>query len=105
MSLIEHTTPGVDARSSKAHGAVLRALQGDLKQVAIGVAMGINESAVSRLQTKELGPVIQFLYHLGFKVVPSDYQCVPEVQARAWFDSHVRELEHMKETKKLWATE
>lgn len=77
----------------------------DIRQVAIAAAMGVSESTVSRLKNEELEECIQFLYHAGWKVVPQDHRCIPEVQARAWFDSHQREVKRMQETEQLWAEE
>lgn len=38
--------------------------------------MGVSESTVSRTKNERLEEALTFLAHLGFKVVPSDYQCV-----------------------------
>lgn len=91
-------------RSRKAYAAVLHGMK-DIRQVAIAAAMGVSESTVSRLKNEELEECIQFLYHAGWKVVPQDHRCIPEVQARAWFDSHQREVKRMQETEQLWAEE
>lgn len=90
-------------RSRKAVGGVLQAMQTPGKGVAIASAMGVSEATVSRLKNEQMEGVVAFLYHAGFKVVPQDYRCIPDVQARAWFDSHLRELERKKESDNLWA--
>ncbi|GEM_PF-5121350 len=88
-------------RSRKAHSQVLQGMK-EIRQAAIAAAMGVSESTVSRIKNDDLEACIQFLYHAGWKVVPQDYQCVPEIQARAWFDSHRREVERMQDTEQLW---
>lgn len=89
-------------RSRKAIGSVLQSMQTPGKGVAMATAMGVSEATVSRLKNEQMDGVVTFLYHAGFKVVPQDYRCIPEVQARAWFDSHQREVERMKESESLW---
>ena len=91
-------------RSRKAHSLVLQGMK-EIKQTAIAAAMGISESTVSRIKNEDLEACIQFLYHVGWKVVPQDHRCIPEVQARAWFDSHRREVERMQESAQLFADE
>ncbi|KGH26286.1 hypothetical protein [Comamonas testosteroni] len=88
-------------RSRKAYASVLQGMK-EVRQTAIAAAMGISESTVSRIKNEDLEGCIQFLYHAGWKLVPQDYQCVPEVQARAWLDSHRREVQRMSETEQLW---
>ena len=92
-------------RSRKAFSSVLQSLQGAGKQSAIASAMGVSEATASRIKTQDMEAVIQFLYHAGFKVVPQDYRCIPEVQARAWFDSHQREVRRMQESSELFTDE
>ena len=92
-------------RSRKAFSAVLQTLQGAVKQSAIASAMGISEASASRIKNEQMENVVQFLYHAGFKVVPQDYRCIPEVQARAWFDSHQREVRRMQESSELFTDE
>ena len=73
-------TPAEKARN--AGGRVLQAMQTPGKGGAIAAAMGVSDSAVSRLKNEHLEPVLQLLYHLGFKVVPEDFKCVdPETFA------------------------
>lgn len=91
-------------RSRKAFSFVLSGMK-EVRQAAIAAAMGVSEATVSRIKNDDLEQVIQFLYHAGWKVVPQDHRCIPEVQARAWFDSHQREVKRMQETEQLWAEE
>ncbi|MDR3004073.1 MAG: hypothetical protein LBV14_07540 [Acidovorax sp.] len=91
-------------RSRKAHSLVLQGMK-EIKQAAIAAAMGVSEATVSRIKNDDLEAAIQFLYHAGWKVVPQDHRCIPEVQARAWFDSHQREVERMRQTEQLWSEE
>ncbi|WP_370682242.1 hypothetical protein [Comamonas sp. GB3 AK4-5] len=91
-------------RSRKAHSLVLQGMK-EVKQTAIAAAMGVSEATVSRIKNDDLEASIQFLYHAGWKVVPQDHRCIPEVQARAWFDSHQREVERMRQTEQLWPEE
>lgn len=91
-------------RSRKAFGLVLQGMK-EVKQAAIAAAMGVSEATASRIKNDDLEASIQFLYHAGWKVVPQDHRCIPEVQARAWFDSHQREIRHMQETERLWPEE
>lgn len=92
-------------RSRKACSMVLQSLQGAGKQSAIASAMGVSEATASRIKTQDMEAVVQFLYHAGFKVVPQDMRCIPEVTARAWFESHKREVRHMEESGNLWTEE
>ncbi len=92
-------------RSRKAFSAVLQTLQGAVRQSAIASAMGISEASASRIKTQDMEGVIQFLYHAGFKVVAQDMRCIPEVTARAWFESHRQQVRHMEESGNLWTEE
>lgn len=102
---MSEVSDSVHARSRKAFTSVLQSLQRTGKQAAIAAAMGTSDSTISRIKTHDLEACIQFLYHAGWKVVPQDHRCIPEVQARAWFDSHQREVRRMKETERLWPEE
>lgn len=60
--------------------------------------MVISVSTVSRIKNEGFEACIQFLYHAsGLESGSQDHRCIPEVQARAWFDSHRREVEHARE--------
>lgn len=91
-------------RSRKAFSLVLQGMK-EVKQTAIAAAMGVSEATVSRIKNDDLEACVQFLYHAGWKVVPQDHRCIPEVQARAWFDSHQREVRRMQESSELFADE
>lgn len=92
-------------RSRKAFSSVLQSLSVAGKQASIAAAMGVSDSTVSRIKTQDLEGCIQFLYHAGFKLVPEDHRSIPEVTARAWFESHRREVERMQETGHIWVDE
>lgn len=64
-------------RARKAHSAVLRAMEdvGTARNVA--QVLGVSETTVSRIKTDKLEDAVTLLYHLGFKVVPSDMKCFP----------------------------
>lgn len=85
---------------------ILRELAVPGRQTALATAIGSSQTTVSNIKTDgRLEASIQYLYHLGFKVVPTEYKCIPEVQARAWFDSHQREVAKQAQTQNLWADE
>ena len=90
-------------RSRKAFASVLQAMQVPGRGVAIATAMAVSEATASRIKNEQLEAVVLYLYHAGFKVVPQDYRCIPEVQARAWFDSHQREVRRMQESSELFS--
>ena len=92
-------------RSRKAVASVLQAMQVPGRGVAIATAMAVSEATASRIKNEQMEAVVLYLYHAGFKVVPQDYRCIPEVTARAWFESHRREVRHMEESGNLWTEE
>lgn len=92
-------------RSRKAVASVLQVMQVPGRGVAIATAMGVSEATASRIKNEQMESVVLYLYHAGFKVVPQDYRCIPEVQARAWFDSHQREVRRMQESSELFTDE
>lgn len=96
-------TPTEKAR--KAAASVFQVLQKDGKQGQIATVLGMSDSTVSRLKNDHMQAVINVLYQAGFKVVPAEFKCIPEVQARAWFDSHQREVAKQLETNNLWTDE
>lgn len=53
----------------------MRAVQGEGKQAAIAVAMGVSESTVSRLLSDHLDKLAHVLALAGLKVVPAEMQC------------------------------
>lgn len=92
-------------RSRKSVSSVLQVMGAAGRGVAMASAMGVSEATVSRIKNEQLDAVVLFLYHAGFKVVPENYRCIPEVQARAWFDSHQREVRRMQESSELFTDE
>lgn len=92
-------------KARKASASAFQVLQTDGKQGQIATVLGMSDAGMSRLKNDHMEAVIKVLYHAGFKVVPSDMHCVPEVQARAWFDSHQREVARQAETNNLWTDE
>lgn len=75
MSLLSHSPL---ERARKAYGRILQAVQEPGSQLAIAKAMGVSESTVSRIKNEKLEDALAFLYHAGFKAVPSDRVCVDE---------------------------
>jgi DNA-binding XRE family transcriptional regulator len=84
-------TPAERARI--AHSRVLRTLQEPGTQRNLAQAMGVSESTISRVKTEKLEDALALLYQLGFKVVPSDRQCVPADYLHAL---QVMAREHMR---------
>ena len=92
-------------KARKAVGAVFQVLGSNGKQGQLATVLGMSDTSMSRLKNEQLESVVKVLYHAGFKVVPQDFKCIPEVQARAWFDSHQREVAKQAETNNLWTDE
>ena len=63
------------AIARKAQSVVLRRLQADASQKAVALAMGVNESTVSRLINDHLAKFCLLLAHCGLKVVPIEARC------------------------------
>ncbi|MDP9893217.1 putative XRE-type DNA-binding protein [Variovorax boronicumulans] len=63
------------ARANKIASSILKATT--RSQSAIAVAMGINESTVSRLMSDHLEKLSLVLAHAGLRVVPVEMRCFP----------------------------
>lgn len=68
-------TPAEKAR--KAYSSVLQSMQEAGTQRNVAQILGVSEATVSRIKTEKLEDAVTLLYHLGFKVVPSDARCYP----------------------------
>lgn len=63
-------------KARKAHSRVLQAMQEPGTARNVAQVLGVSESTISR-QKATMEDAITLLYHLGFKVVPSDCELVP----------------------------
>lgn len=68
QSVAETTRKGVQL--------ALQRLQEPGKAGAVAAAMGVSDSTVSRIKTERMEEVVDFLAHLGLKVVPVEFKCV-----------------------------
>lgn len=92
--------PGEKAR--KAHSRVLQVLQNPGKGGALAVSMGVSDSAVSRLKTDHLEPVLHMLYRLGFKLVSSDMVCVAADELAFLKRTYVQQVAREQEASSLF---
>jgi hypothetical protein len=64
-------------RSRKAYSRVLQAMQEPGTARNLAHVLAVSEATISRTKTETLEDAITLLYHLGFKVVEQDRECVP----------------------------
>ena len=64
-------------KARNAHSRVLQAMQEPGRARNVAHILGVSEATVSRTKTEKLEDAISLLYHLGFKVVAADAECVP----------------------------
>jgi hypothetical protein len=62
-------------RARKMHSTFLRRLHEPGRATAVAAVMGVAESTVSRVKTKQAETFFEVLAHLGFKIVDED-SCV-----------------------------
>lgn len=54
----------------------------------VALAMGVSDSKVSELKNKQMQDCLLLLAHLGLKLVPANYQCMPSDTHRFLVQSH-----------------
>lgn len=90
----------VSERARKIESAVLQGLatQG---QVSAAKALGVSESAISRLKDGQIHVVAQLLAFLGLKVVPEQVKCVDPEMAQAMYKLYSAAVERMQDPTEL----
>lgn len=68
-------SPEQTERSRKNHSVILNGLS-RIGQVHVAQAIGVSESAISKMKESDFFKFSQILASCDLKVVPSDYQCV-----------------------------
>lgn len=76
---------------------VMRAAQRDATQEAIGIALGVNKSTVSRLLTDHLPNLAGLMAALGLKVVDADSRCVSRETYEFLTRTHARVMHRAPE--------
>ena len=64
-------------RARKAYSRVLQAMQEAGTARNLAPVLGVSEATISRIKNEKLEDAITLLYHLGFKVIEHDRECVP----------------------------
>ena len=83
-------------RARKIESAVLQGLASQ-GQVTAAKALGVSESAISRLKDGQIHVVAQLLAFLGLKVVPERVKCVDPEVAHAMFTIYTAAVGRMQD--------
>lgn len=101
---MNEVSPAVSERARKIESAVLQGLASQ-GQVTAAKALGVSESAISRLKDGQIHVVAQLLAYLGLKVVPEQVKCVDPEVAHAMFKIYSAAIDRMADPTELLYTE
>lgn len=93
-------SPEAPARARRIEAIILQRLAA-LGLEAVGGAVGVDSSTVSRWKSREIPQLALAIAAMGLKVVPVELRCYPEEEIEAIFTLAKRRMVHMRHSREL----
>lgn len=93
-------SPEQAARARKNYTAILQRLA-SIGNAPVALAMGCNESTVSRWKPEKYEEICQILSVMDLKIVPNDMRCFNQRDIEAIFHQAKRWMEHVQHVDQL----